>query len=187
MDKKEFRKRAKDILNALSNDQLINKSQLISTNLKALIQDINSSHSFQDGLVGAYAPIQKEVIWYRSFSKEDGRFAVPHIFGEAQMEYHQIELDIIKDKKLGLELEDHYKSEVSMPDIILIPGLAFTLKGERLGRGKGYFDRFLSSFDGVKVGVAFSDQVMSTIPTDKHDEVLDYLVTETEIYKINKG
>ncbi len=71
MDKKEFRKRAKDILNALTEDQLLHKSKLISGNLKTLLLNINSSHSFPTGLIGAYAPIQKEVIWYESFNEDD--------------------------------------------------------------------------------------------------------------------
>lgn len=186
MDKKVYRKRAKDILIALSEKQLVEKSQALSENLKVLFKDINSKH-LKNGLIGAYAPIQQEVLWYLSFSQGEYRFCVPHIFADAQMEYHEIDLSIIKDRSLGLELEEHYRKEVSIPEVLLIPGLAFTEQGERLGRGKGYFDRYLSKYDGVKVGVCFSDQVFKQIPTDEHDELLDYLVTETNIYKISKG
>lgn len=188
MNKAQFRKRAKTLLQALSQDQQREKSQAVSENLKALLKNINTSHSFKNGLIGAYAPIQQEVLWFLNFTEDDGyRFCVPHIFADAQMEYHQISLSVIKSEVIGLELEDHYRSEVSLPDVLLIPGLAFTTKGERLGRGKGYFDRFLSMYKGLKVGVAFSDQVFEQVPTDEHDELLDYLVTDKDIYKINKG
>ena len=109
------------------------------------------------------------------------------MLAESRMEFYEVPLEMIKENKLGLELESQYRQQVIKPQILIIPGLGFTIKGERLGRGKGYYDRYLSGFSGIKVGVCFETQVFETIPTDEHDIELDYLVTETEIYIIIKG
>ena len=70
--------------------------------------------------------------------------------------------------------------EVPFPelDLILVPGLAFTPSGMRLGRGKGYFDRLLSRVpNAISCGVGFDEQVVPTLPVEAHDVALDYLLT----------
>lgn len=69
---------------------------------------------------------------------------------------------------------------------ILVPGLAFDQRGQRLGRGRGYFDRYLSHFQGLKVGVCFEFQVVEQVPIDPWDQPLDYLVTDHHIYDFRK-
>ncbi len=68
-------------------------------------------------------------------------------------------------------------------DIIIIPGICFDKKGNRIGFGKGYFDRFLSKLDKkiIKIGFAFSKQIVKKIPAKKHDIKMDYIITEREI------
>jgi 5-formyltetrahydrofolate cyclo-ligase len=63
-------------------------------------------------------------------------------------------------------------------DLMLIPGLAFTADGHRLGRGAGFYDRFLSTASGytVKVGVCFAFQLLPEIPVECHDVKVDALV-----------
>lgn len=68
--------------------------------------------------------------------------------------------------------------------IILIPGLAFDPQGGRLGRGRGYYDRFLSHYTGLKIGLAFSEQILPRLPTDPHDVPMDLIITEQGIHKI---
>ena len=67
-------------------------------------------------------------------------------------------------------------------DIALIPGIAFSKKGDRLGFGKGYYDRFLSEFRGTKIGICYDFQILSDIPVSSHDVKMDYIITETRIY-----
>jgi 5-formyltetrahydrofolate cyclo-ligase len=63
-------------------------------------------------------------------------------------------------------------------DLILVPGLAFTAEGSRLGRGAGFYDRFLSAIPAttVKVGVCFEFQRVSEIPQESHDVKMDAVV-----------
>jgi 5-formyltetrahydrofolate cyclo-ligase len=65
-------------------------------------------------------------------------------------------------------------------DLVVVPGLAFDAAGWRLGRGHGYYDRFLRGLDGtsVAVGLAFSWQVVPEVPVDAWDVPVDAVVTE---------
>jgi len=67
--------------------------------------------------------------------------------------------------------------------ICLVPALAFDKEGYRLGFGKGYFDRFLSAFQGVKVGICFDACVLEKLPRGRYDKRVDFLITESRIQK----
>jgi 5-formyltetrahydrofolate cyclo-ligase len=64
-------------------------------------------------------------------------------------------------------------------DLILVPGLAFGLGGQRLGRGKGYYDRLLPQVGGALCGVGFDWQVLPVVPAGTQDQQLDYIATPT--------
>lgn len=66
-------------------------------------------------------------------------------------------------------------------DLAVIPLRAFDRGKNRLGRGKGYYDRFLDRFGGVKIGLAFSFQEAEFIEKELHDVRLDKIVTEKEV------
>ena len=95
----------------------------------------------------------------------------------------------------------------TMLDIIFMPGLAFGKRGERLGRGGGYYDNFIDRYmahaaekgwtvvsdddDGKEttmtrkpllVGLAFDEQIFDEIPLDSHDQRVDIVVTPSKIY-----
>lgn len=68
----------------------------------------------------------------------------------------------------------------SFLDLVIVPGIGFDAKGHRIGRGKGYYDRFLSRLDqGVlKLGLAFAVQILNNVPVAGHDETMDGIITE---------
>ncbi len=63
----------------------------------------------------------------------------------------------------------------------LVPGLAFSKKGERIGRGKGFYDRTLKNVPGLKVGVCYSYQLFNEIPVEDHDVKMDVVVSDQGI------
>ena len=65
-------------------------------------------------------------------------------------------------------------------DLILVPGVAFDKKGRRLGRGGGYFDRFLDDLPTKvpRIGLAFRFQVVKKIPWEPHDQPVSKIITE---------
>jgi len=68
------------------------------------------------------------------------------------------------------------------PELVLVPGLAFTRHGDRLGRGGGFYDRYLASLDSAarSVGVAFHLQLLEELPREDHDRRVQAVVTDQE-------
>lgn len=66
-------------------------------------------------------------------------------------------------------------------DLIVVPGVAFDQKRNRMGRGKGYYDRLLSTLQAPKVGICFGFQLLPTIPAEPFDKKMDWVITEQEI------
>jgi 5-formyltetrahydrofolate cyclo-ligase len=72
---------------------------------------------------------------------------------------------------------------VNLIDLVIVPGMGFTAKGHRIGRGMGFYDRFLAqpNFIGVSCGYGFEEQVLSELPVLDHDMPLSMLCTDRGI------
>jgi 5-formyltetrahydrofolate cyclo-ligase len=72
---------------------------------------------------------------------------------------------------------------VDLVDLVVVPGLGFTADGYRIGRGMGFYDRFLAqdSFMGLSCGLAFDEQVLEELPVLDHDVPLSMLVSDRGI------
>ena len=94
--------------------------------------------------------------------------------------------DVMTVNKFGIF--EPIKAEAKIPDVILVPLLAFDKDKFRLGYGKGYYDRYLNKYikqykNIMTVGVAFSFQKHNKLPINKNDVKLDFILTEKGIYK----
>lgn len=69
--------------------------------------------------------------------------------------------------------------ELNQLDLVLVPGVAFDTHGNRLGRGKGFYDRLLAGVRGTKCGVAFDEQIVDAVPVGPQDIPLNCIVTPT--------
>lgn len=79
----------------------------------------------------------------------------------------------ISEPPEGLEsVVDYSKS------ICIIPGVVFDKEGYRVGYGKGYYDRFLASYDGTKFGLAYSECILPVVPRGRFDRHVDILISE---------
>lgn len=89
-------------------------------------------------------------------------------------------LDKLKPGVFGI-LEPEDGEELNFDcDLILMPGVAFTKEGKRLGYGGGYYDKYLAQYNSntLKIAIAYSIQVIDFIPTESYDKIVDYIVTE---------
>ena len=76
-----------------------------------------------------------------------------------------------------------------IPEIIIVPLLAFDLKGARIGYGGGYYDRTIEALrknnpNLITIGVAYDGQKVDAVPTEEHDQKLDMVVTEKTRYRV---
>lgn len=109
---------------------------------------------------------------------------VPKMNGERLSICPLLDLEELKPGDLGIlePCEPASSVHTKTIDLIVIPGLAFDHKGNRLGHGKGYYDRLLKETKGFKVGLAFDEQVTEELPTESHDVPLDLLLTDSHTF-----
>lgn len=69
--------------------------------------------------------------------------------------------------------------------VCLVPGLSFDMDGFRLGYGKGYYDRFLSQFTGITVGLCYNNSISHNLPHGFYDKAVDILVTDKDICRFD--
>lgn len=72
-------------------------------------------------------------------------------------------------------------------DFVIVPGLSFDEQGHRLGRGGGFYDRFLADLPALRVGYCFQTQMTREIETEPHDIDMDYICTEIYTYDCAKN
>ncbi len=99
------------------------------------------------------------------------------------MVYHYVtSLDQLKSGSYGLlePTEDLPSYDRASKEVTacLVPALVYDKKGYRLGYGKGYYDRYLSSFTGSKVGLIYSDFMVDLLPRGRFDLAVDFIITE---------
>ena len=89
----------------------------------------------------------------------------------------------IPEPKAELRNDEAYRFDPKRLDLVIVPGRAFSLRGDRLGRGKGYYDRFFQRLrpDCRLAGLAYTAQIVESIPTEQHDRPMDLVVTEEGI------
>ncbi len=68
-------------------------------------------------------------------------------------------------------------------DLIIVPGLAFDKDLNRLGFGKGYYDKYLMNKDIYKIGLAFDEQIVDEVPHNELDIKMDMVITKNRVYK----
>jgi 5,10-methenyltetrahydrofolate synthetase len=102
---------------------------------------------------------------------DDGQLSV-HEHQPERLERHQLGFDQPRSDAPSVSLED--------VDVVLVPGLAFDIHGNRLGRGKGYYDDLLARLPVgvVRVGVTVEKLVVESVPTEAHDRRVAWLATE---------
>ncbi len=179
MNKNEVRKLIKGKFNSMTED-FESKNHELAKNLLDLISQLNFPNDGTKHL-GVYSPLKDEPTWWRGIEQDlPPLVGLVHMHDDLQLSYYEVELKSLTDMKYSLKVNTGHLREVD-PDVLLIPGVAFTRNCERLGRGKGYFDSYLSKFKGVKIGVFYAFQEVEKLPMEAHDELLDFIVTDKEI------
>ena len=111
---------------------------------------------------------------------------LPKVIGE-DMIFIKIEsLNNLKKSNFGvMEPQNGIEYNKEEIDLVIVPGICFDKKFNRIGFGKGYYDRFLNGFRGITIGICFSDQISEVeIESEKTDVQLQYIVSEKNIFMI---
>ena len=88
----------------------------------------------------------------------------------------------LKTGKFGIEEPTGPEiNNLSNIDLVIVPGMAFDMKGNRLGRGKGYYDKLLRKMRCYKIGVCYNFQLLENIPVEEHDFPMDMVISPMNI------
>lgn len=107
------------------------------------------------------------------------RVVLPRVEGDA-MRFYACRPDALVFGAFGiLEPQGERPCPAGEIDLVVCPGVAFTADGRRLGRGRGYYDRYLGdpAFRGFRVGVCYAHQLVDDLPVEPHDMRMDRVIT----------
>ncbi len=151
----------------------------------AIAHAILGSKEYMDcGKVFCYLSYKTEVStveFIKAVLKDGKRIALPYMEDNENMCFIEIHtLEGLVRNSTGIYEPAFDKSSVCTPDddtLVVVPGLAFTTDGFRLGWGGGYYDRYLSRHKTMKnIGICFSEQLVESLPTEKSDIRLDRVI-----------
>lgn len=93
---------------------------------------------------------------------------------------HPSHLEVTGTLAIPEPLQERPLVDLGQIDLFVVPGLGFTRRGDRLGRGAGYYDATLSNArpDAPRIGLAFSEQLLEALPVDRDDVPMHWVVTE---------
>jgi len=189
MVKQATRSQLRDTIAALTDQQRHAKSMAACEHLCAttefrqtivvmlflsLSNEIDTAHAFLRAFQQNKTVVVPSIIWHE-------RHLVP-------VTITSLDCDMTHDRH-GLRYPTHCEPiPANEIDLVITPGLGFDEQGNRLGKGGGFYDRFLSNdgFSGIVCGLAFEEQCVNNIPIDKHDVQLDMLVTDRDVRHFNK-
>ncbi len=146
------------------------------------------SHEYQNAsVVGLYYSLSSEVSTIeliRYSLNNQKKVLLPKVEGDKLVFYEIKSFDDLMKSSFGvmepLSGTVYDKEEI---DLIVVPGVCFDKCLNRIGFGKGYYDRYLDGFDGDIIGICFEDQVSEEeIDISETDQKLKYVITEKNIY-----
>ena len=118
--------------------------------------------------------------------KKDFKISLPIIKKNNQMNFFKwSNKEPLKINKFGIP--EPVSSRIFYPDILLVPLVSYDINLNRLGYGGGFYDRYIEKIEKIKkvikIGLAFSFQKTSSIPINRYDKRLDFIITEKEILR----
>ena len=186
--KRELRKRMLAARRALSKEERASYSAEITEKL------LSHAAVTRARTIFAYAAMPDEVQTESLLSgllARGKRVAIPWITGKQGMEAALVpSMDLLEVGAYGILTVREERREILSPqeiDCVIVPGVAFSVDGARLGMGGGYYDTFLpKAAKAVRIAAAFQCQIAEHIPRLPHDCGVDWIVTEQGVFKANK-
>ncbi|MBD5254834.1 MAG: 5-formyltetrahydrofolate cyclo-ligase [Barnesiella sp.] len=182
MDKDDIRRRVRARKSLLTDSERINSARNVFEKLEKLAAFAMSNR------ILIYNSLPDELSTREFIDRWVGKkeFYLPRVNG--------IDLDILPYDRQRMHvgafrIEEPSGDDVTDPSVlemIIVPAVAYDRKGNRVGRGKGYYDRLLNRSNALRVGVAYDFQLFDDINLEPHDIPVDIVITETTMYRRRK-
>jgi len=183
--KENLRKEIKEKRRKISKEEQRKKSKEIKEKLFSLLE-----YKFTETIL-YYISFDSEVFTHEIVKEalNEKRVVVP-IINKEDFSLILSELKDWDDLEVGSygilepKKEKINKVAINEIDLIIVPGIAFDMNGNRLGQGKGYYDRLLKNSNAVKIALAYEIQIVDKVPTKENDIPVDMIISEKRIIKI---
>ncbi|MCH5222415.1 MAG: 5-formyltetrahydrofolate cyclo-ligase [Muribaculaceae bacterium] len=182
LEKNEIRRKIKGLRLIMSDESRLTAAEEVFDRLEKTAAFLLSDR------IMMYHSLPDELSTHAFLSKWQGKkkFYLPRVNG--------IDLEILPYEESRLELGSFHIEEPTGNDItdpseielVVVPAVAYDRKGRRLGRGKGFYDRFLKSTKATKIGVAYDFQLVEEVPSEPHDVAMDIVITQSNTFIISK-
>ena len=176
MTKKELRQHVRELKKQYSKEQLIE----LSSPLIAKVEE--NKHVKKAQIIMLYYSLPDEVYTHNLVKKLAAKgktVLLPVVVGDNEMilRIYKSEKDLRKGEFDIMEPVGEVFEELSKVETVIVPGMSFDSNNNRLGRGKGYYDRFLSKMQNAyKIGLCFDFQKSETIPTEQCDVKMNEVI-----------
>lgn len=182
MEKSEIRRRMRAANRSLSAAERADAAERIFRAIGQLPRFKQEDGTAGSGWIGLYCslpdePPTEEVL--QRWAAAGRRLAVPRVEGDT-MRFYPYDPATLRTGAFGIpEPAATTPLPPSQLALVVVPGVAFTAAGERLGRGRGYYDRYLSQpdFHGYTIGVCYAHQLVGTLPVEPHDIRMHRVIT----------
>lgn len=180
MEKNEIRKKIKALRGMLLESERQSAAEEVFAHLEQTAAFLLADHILM------YHSLPDELSTHKFLDKWNGRkkFYLPRVNG--------VNLEILPYDQSRLELGSFHIEEPTgentvSPDeieLVVVPAVAYDRRGNRLGRGKGFYDRLLATTHATKVGVGYEFQIVESIPAEPHDVKMDMVVAQKTVIRI---
>ncbi len=178
MKKDEIRRHVRNHKSLLSDDDRRRAAEAVFRRLEKLTQFMLADNI----LVYHSLPDELSTLEFIDRWHDRKHFFLPRVNG--------LDLDILPYERTRLHLgafrieepTGDETTDIGDIDLIIVPAVAFDSQGNRVGRGKGYYDRLLARAKSVTIGVGYDFQLFDDIEAESHDIPLDIVITETRIH-----
>ncbi|HSK47656.1 MAG TPA: 5-formyltetrahydrofolate cyclo-ligase [Coriobacteriia bacterium] len=185
--KQALRKHVRDLRCSLSAETCIAHAEAAAENLLSL-EELAGAR-----VVMAYAATAEEIdpaLAIESLHARGVVVAMPRVEAEGVLGVHLVGWgEDLEPGPLGIRQPAAHTPRVPLDtiDAVVVPGVAFDEAGYRLGYGGGYYDRLLPRLrdDCVRIGLAYDEQVVASLPAEDHDERVNAVVTPTRVIHVS--
>lgn len=183
--KSKIREEMKGRRGMLTDAQVMAKSRRAATNLISLAEFKKAKGVMF--YVSAKNEVDTHKILKKLLEKKEKRIAVPCLVDNMICPSWLDDFSGLKQRSFGIyEPEKPRFLDYDEIGLVVVPGVSFDRKGNRIGFGTGCYDAFLASLSRkiIKVGLAYDFQVTDSIPCERHDVPIDIIITDKEVIRV---
>jgi len=196
--KKSLRQQILKKIESISFGPMIQKSAQLSRYFNSCIINPSFFSSFQGNTIVSFYPFEVEPQINIESEKNDEPFQVAYVriadwdarvmiaaHARRDQPGHWEEFEV--SEQITIHQPSAIRPVCDEREIaaILVPGIGFSTTGDRLGRGAGFYDRFLRNHpEALRIGIAFEEQMTDKIPTDPWDEKVDVILTDSGLHRV---